>query len=101
MNNALIASWPKNLAKLGSRLAGRDISIPLPCGESGPVFTLRPEPAGLEFFGQKDAGPEFGEGQTEFLLEADGEDWRISAWGRAAETLLAPPDGLNAEDIPA
>jgi type III secretion protein Q len=101
MDNARIASWPKSLANLSSRLAGRDISIPLPCGESGPVFTLRPEPAGLEFFEQKDAGQELGEGQTDFILEADGEDWRISAWGRAAETLLAPPDGLNAEDIPA
>jgi type III secretion protein Q len=101
MDNALIAAWPKSLAKLGSRLAGRDISVPLPCGETGPLFLLRPEPGGLEFFNKRDSGPEVAEGQTDFVLEADGEDWRIRAWGRAAETLLAPPDGLNAEDIPA
>ncbi|MDR1241958.1 MAG: type III secretion system cytoplasmic ring protein SctQ [Deltaproteobacteria bacterium] len=101
MDNALIASWPKSLAKLSGRLAGRDISVALSCGETGPVFILRPEPAGLEFFDNRVSESAFEEGQTNFILEADGEEWRISAWGRAAETLLAPPDGLNAEDIPA
>jgi len=99
MNNALIASWPRNLARLNSRLAGRDIAVPVPCGGTGPVFILRPETAELEFPAKWDS--EAGGGQADFVLEADGESWEIRAWGRAAEAMLASQDGLNPEDIPA
>ena len=103
MDNAIIASLPRNLANLGNRLAGRDIAVPLPCKEKGQVFILRPEPAELEFPGLEFPGKEgrIEGGQTDFILEADGENWRIEAWGLAAEALLALPDGLNPEDIPA
>ena len=93
MDKALIASWPGNLAKLTSRLAGRDIALPVPAGET--VFILRPETAALEFPGDSETGG------ADFILEANGENWEIRAWGRAAEALFAPPEGLNAEDIPA
>jgi type III secretion protein Q len=98
--NALIAPLPRNLAKLGSRLAGRDIAVPLPYGETG--FILRLETAGLEY--SQEIEPEIPAAQADVRLEVDGEIWEIRGWGRAAEALLAPPDGLNgelnAEDIP-
>jgi type III secretion protein Q len=100
MDDARIATWPKNLAKLSARLAARDISVPISCGETGSFFIVRPDPAGLEFFDTRDPGPEAAQGQSDFILEADGEGWRIKAWGRAAETF-ALPDGLNAEELPA
>jgi type III secretion system YscQ/HrcQ family protein len=99
MNNAFIAKLPQNLARLNNRLAGRDIAVPLSGQESETAFTLRLETSGLEF----PAGnfwPENTAAQTHFILEANGEHWKITAWGQAAETLLAPPDGLNPEDIP-
>lgn len=101
MDKPLIASWPKNLARLTSRLAGRDIAIHIACGEPEPFFILRPVPAGLEFPAAGDVWPNHEEGQTDCILAVDGENWRIRAWGRAAETLLARPVGLNTEDIPA
>ena len=101
MDNPLIPSWPRNLARLSSRLAGRDIAVPVPCGKTGMIFILRPETAGLEFPATRDSVSEIGEAQTNVMLETDGEGWEIRAWGRAAEILLAPPDGLNPEDIPA
>ena len=99
MDTARIAAWPKNLARLNSRLAARDIAVPLPCGQAGSVCILRPETDCLEFPAAPD--PEIGEGETKCILEADGESWEIRVWGRASEALLAPPDGLNPEDIPA
>ena len=104
MDKSLITPLPRNLAKLGNRLAGRDIAVPLPCTEAGADFILRPETAGLEFPGQQEIGQE-PVAQADIMLEADGEIWEIRAWGRAAEALCAPPGGLNAglnaEDIPA
>jgi type III secretion system YscQ/HrcQ family protein len=79
--------------------------VPLPCGKTGPVFFLRPDAAGVEFPGKWDFGSEIEARQTDFTLEADGENWKIRVWGLAAEALLAPPDvlkdELNVEDIPA
>jgi type III secretion system YscQ/HrcQ family protein len=92
---------PRNLAKLNSRLAGRDIAVPLSCGATGQDFILRVDAAGLEYSVQQDHVHEIETAQAAFLLEADGDIWEIRAWGRAVEALLTPPDGLNAEDIPA
>jgi type III secretion system YscQ/HrcQ family protein len=101
MDNACIAAWPRNLANLSNRLAGRDIAISLSCGQAGPVFIVRPETAGVEFPATWGLGPESEEKHADVTLEADGEIWEIRAWGRAADALLALPDGLNVEDIPA
>ncbi|MCL2001690.1 MAG: type III secretion system cytoplasmic ring protein SctQ [Planctomycetes bacterium] len=98
MNDALIASWPRNLAKLNSRLAGRDIAVTLHCEKAGSIFLLRPDTANLEFPAGRNAWIK--EEQNVFILKADGEDWEIMIQGLAAETVLAPPDGLNTEDIP-
>ena len=98
MDNAKIPSWPRSLARVNSRFAGRDIAVPVPCGQPGSGFVLRLEPSGLEFPGEWESATEAG--QTELMLKVDGESWEIRAWGRVAEALLAPPAGLNPEDIP-
>jgi type III secretion system YscQ/HrcQ family protein len=91
MDQHLFPLFPPNLARLCSRLAGRDIALPLP------GFTLRPDLAGAAL-GGADENP--GD-SLHFALEADGEPWLIRAGGPAVETLLSPPEGLNFEDIPA
>ena len=100
MNKKFLPTLPKNLARLCTRLANRDIAVPLVCAQSGISFILRLETGELEFFGGNFT-QEKAVAQTDFLLEVDGEDWRLQAWGQAAEVLLAPPAGLNPEDIPA
>ncbi|GHU06613.1 hypothetical protein FACS1894205_7490 [Alphaproteobacteria bacterium] len=99
MNQPLFNQLPPNLARLCSRLAGRDIALPLP------GFTLRPDLTGVRLRPQAET-PDEDEAQMpgaglDFALEASGELWSIRAGGPALDVLLAPPEGLNVEDIPA
>ncbi|MDR2504451.1 MAG: type III secretion system cytoplasmic ring protein SctQ [Deltaproteobacteria bacterium] len=97
---------PQNLVRLCSRLSGREAVLPL-----GRGFTLVPLPAEVEFYAQGEAWPpaEWSAGasaqgasnEMRLALEAEGEIWRLRACGPAAEALLALPEGLCVEDIPA
>ncbi|MDR2051343.1 MAG: type III secretion system cytoplasmic ring protein SctQ [Deltaproteobacteria bacterium] len=92
----VIPPLPPKLARLCSRLSRRELLFSLSLG--GKNLRLYPELAAVALSPAEIPAPS---GEEVLLpLSLGGEYWLIRIYGPAAETLLAPPEGLNPEDIP-